>query len=277
MTFRIIPPPRRRAPTSVGHRDAARPRGHFVDAHFQDAAPTPLRSARRPAGAERASSQIAAGLSKSWPLRGGSLGCACTPNRRSRFGRSGSGSSVAPPCAGVDDERALYWGDRKPAGHGSTGSQFCRGCGKQFEGAITAHSNLLPRRYPGKPAGRLCPRCDQLQRGEVLAASDGVRDADPLEFAKAVAPVFASADSTRTSRSLRTVRTGYAYQVLAPCLLCVPEAQGSLARGRHYTVRTPCAHQPRASCRTYVPRTVAPFVGLWFYGALGLWFYGALG
>ena len=63
---------------------------------------------------------------------------------------------------------------------------------------------------------------------------------------------------TRTSRSLRTVRTGYAYQVLAPCLLCVPEAQGSLARGRHYTVRTPCAHQPRASCRTCVPRTVAP-------------------
>ena len=173
-------------------------------------------------------------------------------------GRSGSGSKFAPPCAGVDDERALYWGDRKPAGHGSTGSQFCRGCGKQFEGAITAHSNLLPSRYPGKPAGRLCPRCDQLQRGEVLAASDGVRDADPLEFAKAVAPVFASADSTRTSRSLRTVRTGYAYQVLAPCLLCVPEAQGSLARGRHYTVRTPCAHQPRASCRTYVPRTVAP-------------------
>ena len=69
--------------------------------------------------------------------------------------------------------------------------QFCRGCGKQFEGAITASSNLLPRRYPGKPAGRLCPRCDQLQRGELLAASDGVRDADPLEFAKAVGPVFA--------------------------------------------------------------------------------------
>ena len=96
-----------------------------------------------------------------------------------------------PPCAGVDDERALYWGDRKPAGHGTIGLQFCRGCGKQFEGAITASSNLLSRRYPGKPAGRLCPCCDQLQRGELLAASDGVRDADPLEFAKAVGPVFA--------------------------------------------------------------------------------------
>ena len=87
-------------------------------------------------------------------------------------------------CAGVDDERALYWVDRKPTGHGSTGTQYCRGCGKQFDGAITAHSATLPRRYPGKPAGRLCPRCDQLQRGEVLAASDGVREADPLEFAK---------------------------------------------------------------------------------------------
>ena len=138
----------------------------------------------------------------------------------------GCGSSITPPCAGVDDERALYWGDRKPAGHGSTGSQFCRGCGKQFEGAITAQSNLLPRRYPGKPAGRLCPRCDQLQRGEVLAASDGVRDADPLEFAKAVAPVFACADTYVPETSVLYM---HKLRVAASCGLCVPKAQGSLA------------------------------------------------
>ena len=65
-SFLFYPPP-----LAAGHlplldtRHTARPRGHFVDAHFQDAAPTPLRSARRPAGAERANSQIAAGLSKS--------------------------------------------------------------------------------------------------------------------------------------------------------------------------------------------------------------------
>eukprot|EP00964_Phaeocystis_antarctica_P160631 scaffold132402_cov57-Phaeocystis_antarctica.AAC.2 len=47
---------------------------------------------------------------------------------------------------------------------------------------------------------------------------------------------------TRTSRSLRTVRTGYAYQPPA----YVPEAQGSCCA----MVRTSCAYQPRV-CRTY--------------------------
>ena len=184
-------------------------------------------------------------------------------------GRSGSGSSVAPPCAGVDDERALYWGDRKPAGHGSTGSQFCRGCGKQFEGAITAHSNLLPRRYPGKPAGRLCPRCDQLQRGEVLAASDGVRDADPLEFAKAVAPVFASADSphVRPGASVlyvRATRTKY-----SPPACCTYRRLRAAWPGGGTTLyvrrtRTSLGRRAVRTCRSY-------------RGALGLWFFGALG
>ena len=87
-----------------------------------------------------------------------------------------------------DDDAALYWEDRRLKGRGM---QYCRGCGSRFEGTFSPESRVTPSKYPGKPAGRLCPRCGSLQCGEVLAASDGVRDAEPLEFEKAVAPVIA--------------------------------------------------------------------------------------
>lgn len=86
-----------------------------------------------------------------------------------------------------NDKRSLYWEDRKPGGQGS---QYCFGCGSQFHGELTRESRLVKFRYPGKPAGRLCPRCASLQQGEILAASDGVREADPQEFENVVGPLF---------------------------------------------------------------------------------------
>ena len=58
---------------------------------------------------------------------------------------------------------------------------------------------------------------------------------------------------SHTAACCSAVRTGYAYQPPACCTYRV-EAQGSLPRGRHHTVRAP------ASGLLYVPRTVAPQV-----------------
>ena len=75
----------------------------------------------------------------------------------------------------VDDERALYWVDRKPKGDSKNyGMQYCCGCDKRFEGLITAQSAIVQRRYPGKSAGRLCPRCEQMRQSQVHAVADGV-------------------------------------------------------------------------------------------------------
>ena len=63
---------------------------------------------------------------------------------------------------------------------------------------------------------------------------------------------------TRTSRSLRTVRTGYAYQ---PPMCCTTQRHRVAWHGGGTTVRTLCAYQPRAACRTYRVPCGTPQVG----------------
>ena len=109
----------------------------------------------------------------------------------------------------------------------------------------------------------LAANCHPARGVRLDAARNGLPDAGVAGDVPSLPETFSSLPVlTRTSRSRRTVRAGYACGLLRAD---APEAQGNLP---HTTVRPPYAYQPRP-CRTYrvpasgvpyVPRTVAPQV-----------------
>ena len=74
---------------------------------------------------------------------------------------------------------------------GSEGLQFCSGCGAQFHGTITAETRVTRFVFPGRPLGRLCSRCDQLNDDNLAACSDEVREVAPEDFITCMEQIMA--------------------------------------------------------------------------------------
>ena len=72
-------------------------------------------------------------------------------------------------------------------------AQYCNGCGAQFRGLVTAETRTTKHVFPGRPLGRLCPRCVDLKEGNLQAASDEVREVPPEAFVDCVEPILARA------------------------------------------------------------------------------------
>ena len=65
---------------------------------------------------------------------------------------------------------------------GTVAEQFCSGCGARFSGEVTAESRVTKFVYPGRPLGRKCSRCVELDAENLSAASDQVRDVAEDDF-----------------------------------------------------------------------------------------------
>ena len=103
----------------------------------------------------------------------------------------------------------------------------------------------------GRPeeALTLAANCHPARGVRLDAARNGLPDAGVAGDVPSLPETFSSLPVlTRTSRSPRTVRAGYACGLLRAD---APEAQGNLP---HTTVRPPYAYQPRACRGTYVYR-----------------------
>lgn len=73
---------------------------------------------------------------------------------------------------------------------GTIAEQWCNGCGIQFTGMVTEETRNTKHVFPGKPLGRLCPRCLGLKDGNLAATSDEVREVQPEAFAETVEPIL---------------------------------------------------------------------------------------
>ena len=131
----------------------------------------------------------------------------------------------------------------------------CSGCrgrsvGLQLDGeGLCGHCHRVRHKAPLPVSQQAAARCHPARGVRLDAARNNLPDAGVAGDVSSLPETFSSLPVlTRTSRSRRTVRAGYACGLLRAD---APEAQGNLP---HTTVRPPYAYQPRACRGTYVYR-----------------------
>lgn len=83
---------------------------------------------------------------------------------------------------------AVIWESAKV---GTLDEQYCSGCGARFRGLITEASRCTKDVYPGRPLGRPCSRCNQLDANNISAASDEARDVKVEDFVACMEGILA--------------------------------------------------------------------------------------